>query len=334
MILMIDNYDSFTYNLVQYLGELGADVIVERNDQITIEEIEALAPERIMLSPGPCTPAEAGISLDVIKHFQGKLPIFGVCLGHQSIGQAFGGDIIRAKKIMHGKTSTMHHKGIGIFENIPGLGGLDEIIEEYKSIDSNGIYDPANKARYHRRYTTGRDAVGRGAYINGWNDPTLITAFTKNSQIVHGTSYMIPLELILRTPLETWNPNDLELKSRSAITGSGTASSPYNGFAENFYNYHTPAEFYAGFDGTDPADTGKGAKAIRNMHGDVSNYIASGIWIVLPKIKELQERVRVRFPIFWNANEFSPSNIMLSAYMKENNEIMDYLQLQLLTKRG
>ena len=119
MILMIDNYDSFTYNLVQYLGELGADVIVERNDQITIEEIEELAPERIMLSPGPCTPAEAGISLDVIKHFQGKLPIFGVCLGHQSIGQAFGGDIVRAEEIMHGKTSTMYHKGVGIFENIP-----------------------------------------------------------------------------------------------------------------------------------------------------------------------------------------------------------------------
>jgi len=119
MILMIDNYDSFTYNLVQYLGELGADVIVERNDQITIEEIEALAPERIMLSPGPCTPDEAGISLDVIKHFQGKLPIFGVCLGHQSIGQAFGGDIVRAEEIMHGKTSTMYHKGVGIFKDIP-----------------------------------------------------------------------------------------------------------------------------------------------------------------------------------------------------------------------
>ncbi len=119
MILMIDNYDSFTYNLVQYLGELGAVVVVKRNDQITIKEIEALAPERIMLSPGPCTPAEAGISLDVIKHFQGKLPIFGVCLGHQSIGQAFGGDIVRAEEIMHGKTSTMYHKGVGIFEDIP-----------------------------------------------------------------------------------------------------------------------------------------------------------------------------------------------------------------------
>ncbi len=119
MILMIDNYDSFTYNLVQYLGELGADVLVERNDQISITEIEELAPERIMISPGPCTPTEAGISLEVITHFAGKLPIFGVCLGHQSIGQAFGGDIIRADEIMHGKTSTIYHRGIGIFEGIP-----------------------------------------------------------------------------------------------------------------------------------------------------------------------------------------------------------------------
>jgi len=119
MILMIDNYDSFTFNLVQYLGELGADILVERNDQITIKEIEELAPERIMLSPGPCTPNEAGISLDVIQHFKGKLPIFGVCLGHQSIGQVFGGDIVRAEEIMHGKTSTIYHRGVGVFNNIP-----------------------------------------------------------------------------------------------------------------------------------------------------------------------------------------------------------------------
>ena len=119
MILMIDNYDSFTYNLVQYLGELGADVVVKRNDQITIEEIEELAPERIMISPGPCTPTEAGISLEVIEHFKGKLPIFGVCLGHQSIGQEFGGNIIRAKEIMHGKTSDIYHKGTGIFKGLP-----------------------------------------------------------------------------------------------------------------------------------------------------------------------------------------------------------------------
>ena len=119
MILMIDNYDSFTYNLVQYLGELGADVVVKRNDQITIEEIKKLAPERIMISPGPCTPTEAGISMEVIEHFKGKLPIFGVCLGHQSIGQVFGGNIIRAKEIMHGKTSDIYHKGTGIFKGLP-----------------------------------------------------------------------------------------------------------------------------------------------------------------------------------------------------------------------
>lgn len=118
MILVIDNYDSFTYNLVQYLGELGADIIVKRNDQITISEIEALNPERIMLSPGPCTPNEAGISLDAIHHFKGQLPIFGVCLGHQSIGQAFGGDIVKADQIMHGKTSSIYHRGKGIFKDI------------------------------------------------------------------------------------------------------------------------------------------------------------------------------------------------------------------------
>jgi len=128
MILMIDNYDSFTYNLVQYLGELGAEVIVERNDQITLDEIEKLAPERIMISPGPCTPSEAGISLDVIHHFKGQLPIFGVCLGHQSIGQAFGGDIIRAKEIMHGKTSAIYHQDTGLFK---------------------GLNDPFKATRYH-----------------------------------------------------------------------------------------------------------------------------------------------------------------------------------------
>ncbi|MCK5916990.1 MAG: aminodeoxychorismate/anthranilate synthase component II, partial [Cocleimonas sp.] len=118
MILMIDNYDSFTYNLVQYLGELGADVIVKRNDEISIGEIETLAPERIIISPGPCTPTEAGISLDVIKHYAGKLPLFGVCLGHQSIGQAFGGNIIHAKEVMHGKTSMMHHNNTGVFSGL------------------------------------------------------------------------------------------------------------------------------------------------------------------------------------------------------------------------
>ena len=119
MILMIDNYDSFTYNLVQYLGELGADVRVERNDQIDIEAIEAMAPERIMISPGPCTPNEAGVSLDVLRHFAGKLPILGVCLGHQSIGQAFGGKVVHAREIMHGKTSLIHHSNTGVFAGLP-----------------------------------------------------------------------------------------------------------------------------------------------------------------------------------------------------------------------
>jgi anthranilate synthase component II len=119
MLLMLDNYDSFTYNLVQYLGELGQDLKVYRNDKITISEIEALKPERIVISPGPCTPKEAGISIDVIKHFSGKVPILGVCLGHQSMGEAFGGDVIRAPYLMHGKTSMIHHDGRTIFAGLP-----------------------------------------------------------------------------------------------------------------------------------------------------------------------------------------------------------------------
>jgi anthranilate synthase/aminodeoxychorismate synthase-like glutamine amidotransferase len=119
MLLMIDNYDSFTYNLVQYLGELGQDLKVYRNNKITISEIEKMYPDRIVISPGPCTPKEAGISIDVIKHFAGKIPILGVCLGHQSIGDAFGGDVIRAPYLMHGKTSMIHHDGKTIFAGLP-----------------------------------------------------------------------------------------------------------------------------------------------------------------------------------------------------------------------
>lgn len=128
MLFMLDNYDSFTYNLVQYFGELGVDVEVHRNDKITVEEIEALDPERIVISPGPCTPNEAGISLDVIKHFSGKKPILGVCLGHQSIGQAFGGHIVHAAEIMHGKTSLVYHNNSGVFK---------------------GLENPFNATRYH-----------------------------------------------------------------------------------------------------------------------------------------------------------------------------------------
>jgi anthranilate synthase component 2 len=128
MLLMIDNYDSFTYNLVQYFGELKVDVQVHRNDQITIKDIERLKPKYLVISPGPCTPNEAGISIDAIRHFAGKIPILGVCLGHQSIGQAFGGKIIHAKEIMHGKVSQIFHKGEGVFKN---------------------LYSPLEATRYH-----------------------------------------------------------------------------------------------------------------------------------------------------------------------------------------
>jgi anthranilate synthase component 2 len=119
MLLMIDNYDSFTYNLVQYLGDLGADVRVFRNDQVTVEQIGELAPEKIVISPGPCTPNEAGVSIAAIQAFAGKVPILGVCLGHQSIGQAFGGKIVHARSIMHGKTSMIHHNNVGVFRGLP-----------------------------------------------------------------------------------------------------------------------------------------------------------------------------------------------------------------------
>ena len=118
-LLMIDNYDSFTYNLVQYLGELGEDVKVVRNDEMTADEVERLAPARIVLSPGPCTPNEAGISLEVVRRFAGRVPILGVCLGHQAIGQAFGGKIVHAKELMHGKVSRIHHSGEGAFRGLP-----------------------------------------------------------------------------------------------------------------------------------------------------------------------------------------------------------------------
>ncbi len=119
MILMLDNYDSFTWNIVQYLWELGAKVVVKRNDEVAIEDIERLSPDGLCISPGPCSPNEAGISMQVIEHFAGKLPIFGVCLGQQSIGAVFGGDIVRAPTVMHGKTSPVHHTGKGVFDGLP-----------------------------------------------------------------------------------------------------------------------------------------------------------------------------------------------------------------------
>lgn len=130
MLLMIDNYDSFTYNVVQYLGELGAEVKVVRNDELTVAQIEALQPERIVVSPGPCTPNEAGVSLEVIRHFAGRLPILGVCLGHQSIGQAFGGEVVRARQAMHGKTSPVAHENLGIFAGL----GNPLVVTRYHSL--------------------------------------------------------------------------------------------------------------------------------------------------------------------------------------------------------
>ena len=119
MMLVIDNYDSFTYNLVQYLGELGETVRVERNDEITLDEIEAMQPDKLMVSPGPCSPNEAGISCAVIERFAGRIPLFGVCLGHQCLGQVYGGRVVRADRLMHGKTSSIHHRGEGIFKGMP-----------------------------------------------------------------------------------------------------------------------------------------------------------------------------------------------------------------------
>jgi len=119
MIFVLDNYDSFTYNLVQYLGEMGAEVEVRRNDQVTVAEVEQMRPERILISPGPCTPREAGISIELIRRMAGRAPILGVCLGHQAIGEAFGGDVVRARKLMHGKTSEIEHDGRTIFQGVP-----------------------------------------------------------------------------------------------------------------------------------------------------------------------------------------------------------------------
>jgi anthranilate synthase/aminodeoxychorismate synthase-like glutamine amidotransferase len=136
MIFVLDNYDSFTYNLVQYLGELGAIVEVRRNDQVTVTEIDSMAPERIVISPGPCTPQDAGISIEVVKHFAGRVPVLGVCLGHQAIGAAFGGEIVRAPKLMHGKTSQVMHDNRTIFQGLP----LPLTATRYHSL----IVDPEN----------------------------------------------------------------------------------------------------------------------------------------------------------------------------------------------
>ncbi|MAT93514.1 MAG: anthranilate/aminodeoxychorismate synthase component II [Halioglobus sp.] len=146
MLLMIDNYDSFTYNVVQYLGELGAEVQVVRNDEIAVADIEALAPSRIVISPGPCTPNEAGISMEVIRQYAGVVPLLGICLGHQSIGQVFGGEVVRARKVMHGKPSPIHHNGAGVFA---------------------GLSEPFEATRYHS-LVVDRDSLPDCLEVTAW----------------------------------------------------------------------------------------------------------------------------------------------------------------------
>jgi anthranilate synthase component 2 len=167
MLLMIDNYDSFTYNLVQYFGELGEDVRVFRNDAITLKEIAAMAPDRLVISPGPCSPKEAGISVAAIKEFAGKIPILGVCLGHQSIGYAFGGEIVHAQKPMHGKLSPVHHTNAGVFANLP---------------------DPFTATRYHS-LAIRRDTLPDCLEITAWTDDGEIMGVRHKTLAVQGVQF-------------------------------------------------------------------------------------------------------------------------------------------------
>ncbi len=167
MLLMIDNYDSFTYNLVQYLGELGEEVRVFRNDAITLKEMEAMAPTRIVISPGPCTPNEAGVSVAAIKHFNRRVPILGVCLGHQSIGQAFGGRIVPATELMHGKTSMIHHTGEGVFE---------------------GLESPFQATRYHSLVIE-RDTLPDCFQLTAWTDDGDIMGIRHREAAVEGVQF-------------------------------------------------------------------------------------------------------------------------------------------------
>ena len=167
MLLMIDNYDSFTYNLVQYFGELGADVLVYRNDEITLEQAAALKPDRIVISPGPCTPSEAGISVPLIQAFAGKVPILGVCLGHQSIGQAFGGKIVHAKQLMHGKTSMIHHQDVGVFKGLPS---------------------PFRATRYHSLVIE-RESLPECLAITAWTDDGEIMGVRHKTLQVEGVQF-------------------------------------------------------------------------------------------------------------------------------------------------
>ncbi|PKL52404.1 MAG: anthranilate/aminodeoxychorismate synthase component II [Nitrospira bacterium HGW-Nitrospira-1] len=167
MLLIIDNYDSFTYNLVQYFGELGEDIRVFRNNKISIQEIEEMRPEGIVISPGPCTPKEAGISVSVIKHFAGKLPILGVCLGHQSIGAAFGGEIVRAPRLMHGKTSLIYHDGKTIFEGLP---------------------NPFEATRYHSLLIR-KESMPACLEVSAWTDSGEIMGVRHKEYVIEGVQF-------------------------------------------------------------------------------------------------------------------------------------------------
>jgi len=167
MILVIDNYDSFTYNLVQYLGELGAEMRVFRNDEITVEQAVALNPEKVMISPGPCTPKEAGVSCDMIREFGPRLPVFGVCLGHQSIGEVYGGDVVRAERLMHGKTSPMIHEGKSVFK---------------------GLTNPFDATRYHSLIVK-RETLPDCLEITAWTAEGEIMGFQHKEHPVHGVQF-------------------------------------------------------------------------------------------------------------------------------------------------
>jgi len=167
MLLMIDNYDSFTYNLVQYFAELGEDVVVHRNDEITVGQIEKMNPQHIVVSPGPCTPNEAGVSVAVIQHFAGKIPVLGVCLGHQSIGQAFGGKIVHARQLMHGKTSLIHHHNTSVFTGLP---------------------NPFTATRYHSLVIE-RETLPDCLKITAWTDDGEIMGVRHKTLPVHGVQF-------------------------------------------------------------------------------------------------------------------------------------------------
>lgn len=190
MLLMIDNYDSFTYNLVQYLGELGEDVRVFRNDKISIDAIAELNPDRIVVSPGPCSPREAGISIEVIKNFAGKIPLLGVCLGHQSIGAAFGAEIIRAPKLMHGKTSKIHHDNKTIYKGLP---------------------NPFDATRYHSLIIK-KDTLPGSFEISAWTEDGIIMGIRHKNYILEGVQFHP--ESILTTSGKSLLKNFIEL-SRS-----------------------------------------------------------------------------------------------------------------------